>query len=135
MFGQPLLVGGEAALHELPDFVGNRDGVAVEVHAETGDDVGLRADAHRGAERLAREHVRAVELAGDHAIEDDLPVGLWLERDVQAFVFEEALFVRDGERRHVGELDEAELELFFFGPLAGGRGVHGERQRWRQRLR
>ena len=43
-----------------------------------------------------------------------LPVGLRLERDVQAFVLEEAFLVGDGERRHVGELDEAELELFFF---------------------
>ena len=93
-----------------------------------GDDVGLRADADRRAERLAREHVRAVELAGDHAIENDLPVGLRLERDVQAFVLEEALLVRDGERRHVGELDEAELELLFLGTLAGGDGVGEDKQ-------
>ena len=78
-----------------------------------GDDVGLGAEADRGAERLAREHVRAVELAGDDAIEDDLPVGLRLERHVQAFVFEVAFLIGDGERRHVGELDEAELQLFF----------------------
>ena len=71
----------------------------------------LRAEADRRAERLARQHVRAVELARDHAVEQHLPVRLRLERDVQAFVLEVAELVRDRERRHVGELDEAELEL------------------------
>ena len=124
-----LRVLGHTGLHQFPHFVGNRDRVAVQIHAEAGDDIGFGADTHCGAERLAREHVRTVEFTGDHAIEDDLPVGLWLERDIQAFILEEALFVRDGERRHVGELDEAELELFLLGPLAGCRGVHRERQR------
>ena len=40
----------------------------------------LRAEADGRAERLAGEHVRAVELAVDHPIEQDLPVGLGLER-------------------------------------------------------
>ena len=35
------------------------------------------------------------------------------ERDVQALVREEALLLGDRERRHVGQLDEAELELVF----------------------
>ena len=32
------------------------------------DDVRLGADADRGAKRLARQHVRAVELAVDHTV-------------------------------------------------------------------
>ena len=83
----------------------------------------LGADADRGAERLARQHVRAVEFAGDHAVEHHLPVGLRLERDVQAFLLEEALLVGDGERRHVGELDEAELQLLL---------LHHQRRRARR---
>ena len=71
----------------------------------------LGAEADGGAERLAGQHVRAVELAGDHAVEQHLPVGLRFERDVEAFLLEEALLLGDGERRHVGELDEAELQL------------------------
>ena len=67
--------------------------------------------ADGGGQRLAGQHVGAVELAGDDAVEQHLPVGLRLERDVEPFVLEEALLVGDGERRHVGELDEAELEL------------------------
>ena len=81
------------------------------------------------------QHVRAVELAGDDAVEHDLPVGLRLERDVQAFVLEEALFIGDGERRHVGQLDEAELELLLLGTFACGGGVRGETTEWRRRLR
>src|SRR5690606_3370302 len=60
---------------------------------------------------LAREHVRAVELAGDNAIEQHLPVGLRLERYEEPFVLEVTELVRNRERRHVRELDESELEL------------------------
>ncbi len=71
----------------------------------------LGAVADGGGERLAGEHVGAVEFTGDHPVEQHLPVGLRLEGDVEAFVFEEAFLVGDRERRHVGQLDEAELEL------------------------
>ncbi len=71
----------------------------------------VRAESDRGSERLAGEHMRAVELAGDHAIEQHLPVRLRLERHEQTFVFEIAELVGNRERRHVRELDEAELEL------------------------
>ena len=46
-----------------------------------------------------------------HAVEQHLPVRLRLERDEQALVLEVAELVGDRERRHVGELDEAELQL------------------------
>jgi hypothetical protein len=77
---------------------------------------------------LPGEHVRAVEFTVDHAIENDFPVGLWLERDIQPFVFEVALFIRDGERRHVGEFDEPEFELFFLRSFSGGDRVGDGKQ-------
>ncbi len=43
----------------------------------------------------------------------DLPVRLRLESDVETLVLEVAFFVGDGERRHVRQLDEAELDLLF----------------------
>jgi hypothetical protein len=97
----------------FPHRVGNGDAVAVQVHREGGDDVGLGAEADGRAERLAGQHMGAVELAVDHAVEQYLPVGLGFERDVEAFVFEETLLVGDGQRRHVGELDEAEFQVGF----------------------
>ncbi len=76
--------------------------------------MGLGAEADGGGERLAGQHVGAIELAGDDAVEQHLPVGLRLERDVEPFVLEVALLVGDGERRHIGELDEAEVQLVLF---------------------
>src|SRR5438876_10513342 len=55
--------------------------------------------------------MRAVELAIAHPIEQRLPVGLGLERHNESFVLEEALLIGDRQRSHVGELDEAELEV------------------------
>ena len=46
------------------------------------------------------------------------------ERDVEPFVLEEALLVGDGERRHVGELDEAELQLVLLERQHLGRAAH-----------
>src|SRR5439155_21747837 len=67
--------------------------------------------ANGGSERLARQHVRAVELAIDHSVEQSLPVGLRLERHNESFVLEEALHIGDRQRSHVAKLDEAELEV------------------------
>jgi hypothetical protein len=75
-FGSPFSSVARPALHQPPDFVGDRDRVAIQIHAERRDDVGLRANTDGCTQRLAGEHVRTVELAGDHAIEHDLPVGL-----------------------------------------------------------
>ena len=60
-----------------------------------------------------RQVISAVELAVDNAVEQYLPVGLRLELDIQALVLEVSLLVADRQRRHVGELDEAELQVFF----------------------
>jgi hypothetical protein len=56
-------------------------------------DLGLGADADRGAERLPGQHVRAIELAVDHPVEQHFPVGLGFERDVEAFILEIALLI------------------------------------------
>ncbi len=102
-----------------------------------------RSEADRCTKRLAREHVRAVELARDHSIEQHFPVRLRLERHVETLVLEVAELVRDRERRHVRELDEAELELVFFQRPRGGtsrsrrdrceRGARAEHNRERRR--
>ena len=55
------------------------------------------------------------EPAVDQAVEQHRPVGLRLERDLQTFVFEVTLVVGDGQRRHVGQLDEAGLEVVLLG--------------------
>ena len=119
---------GIDGLHLLPDRVRDRDAVAVQIHAEGRDHVGLRADADGRADRLSREHVRAVELAADHAIEQDLPVRLGFEGHEESFVLEEPELLRDHERRAVGQLDEAELELVLLelegrGRSSGSRNV------------
>jgi hypothetical protein len=67
-------------------------------------------------------------------IEQHLPVRLRLERDVEPLVLEVAELVRNRERRHVGELDEAELELVLLErgrrrERAGGRERRGREGR------
>ncbi len=106
---------GHIGFHLLPDGVRHRDGIAIEVHGEGRNDVGLGAKADGGANRLAGEHVRAVQLTVDDTVQQHLPVGLGFERDIEAFIFEKALFVGNGQGRHVGELDEAKLQFFFLG--------------------
>ena len=101
-------------LHLGPNGVGHGDGVAVEVHGKGRDHVCLGTKTDGGAERLTGQHVCTVQLAHDHAIQQYLPVGLCLKGDVQAFVFEEAFLVGDGQRGHVGEFDKAEFEFDFF---------------------
>ncbi|MCY1537692.1 hypothetical protein D9M68_732000 [compost metagenome] len=121
---------GQVLLHLGPHRVGHGDAVAVEVHAEGRDDVGLGAESDGGAQRLAGQHVRAVELTVDHPVQQHLPVGLGFERHVQAFVFEVALFIGHHERGAVGQLDEAELQGLLFracGFLRQGRQTQGRR--------
>ena len=115
MNGLAVGAGRNVLLHLGPDLVRHRDAVAVEIHREGRDDVGLGAEADGRGDRLAGQHVRAIELAGDDAVEQHFPVGLRLEGDEEAFVFEEALLLGDGDRHHVGELDEAELQLVLLG--------------------
>ena len=120
----PAAFGGQARLDLRPDLVRQRDGIAVEVEAERRDQIGLGAIADGRRDGLSRQHVRAVQLPADHPVEQDLPVRLRLERDVQPFLGEEALFLGDGQRRHVGQLDEAQLQVRLFRlPVdRGGRG-------------
>jgi hypothetical protein len=47
--------------------------------------------------------------------------------DVQAFVLEETLLLGDGQRHHVGELDETEFEVFLF--QIGGLDDSAQQQR------
>ena len=103
-------------LHLLPYRIGDGDAVAVQVHAESGDDVRLGAEADGGGQRLTGQHVGAVELAVDHAVEQHLPVGLGLQRHIQPFVLEVTFLVGDRQRRHIGELDKAERQLRLFRP-------------------
>jgi hypothetical protein len=58
-----------------------------------------------------KQHMRAVKLAVDHAIEQDFPVRLRLERHEQTLVEEASLFICDREQGHVCELDETEGQL------------------------
>jgi hypothetical protein len=74
---------------------------------------------------MAGQHVGTVQLAGDGAIKQYLPVGLSFQSDVQAFVLEEAFFLGDGQRHHIRQLDKAELQLFLFREAnLGCRQVH-----------
>ena len=49
--------------------------------------------------------------------------------DVQSFVLEKALFLGDRDRRHVGQLDEAELEIFLLGLERGPSAMLGAKMR------
>jgi len=55
--------------------------------------------------------VRAVELTANDSVEQDLPVRLRLEDDVELLGLEEAELLCDDQGRAVRQLDEAELEL------------------------
>ena len=101
-------------LHLFPDVVGNGDAVAVQIHAERRDDVCLRADADGRGNRLAGQHVRAVQFAGDDAVEQNFPVRLRLKRNIKSFVIEIAVLLGNHQRRAVGQFDEAEFEHGFF---------------------
>lgn len=102
----------DVLLHLFPDFIGNGDAVAVQIHRESGNDMSLGTEADGRTERLTGQHVCAVQFPGDDAVEQDFPVGLRLESYVKSFVFEKAFFIGNCQRSHVGQFDEAELQLF-----------------------
>ena len=52
--------------------------------------------------------------SGNNRFQQYFPVGLRFQGDIQTFVLEKAFFIGNGEWRHVGELDETELELRLF---------------------
>ena len=87
----------------------------------------LGAVADGRGDGLARQHLRAVNLAIQDAVKEGLPNRLGLRRHVKALNGEKALFLGDGEGGHVGQLDEAKGQLIFlnpggFGESGGGKG-------------
>ena len=105
---------GYVGLHLLPDLVGDRDAIAVEIHAAGGNNVGLGAETNGRANRLPGQHVRPVEFAVNDAIEQHLPIGLRLQGDEKPLVLKEELLLGNDQGRAVGQLDETELEFVFF---------------------
>ena len=124
---------GQLGRHGRPDAVGHRDGVTVEIHGKRRHQLGLGADADVGGQGLARQHLGAVQLAVDHPIQQDLPVRLGLQGHVEPLVLEIAPLVGHRQRRHVGQLDEAESELLLLGGTH--RGQHRQRQHRQQHPR
>ena len=106
--------------HLAPDIVRYRDAITVKVHAECSDNVCLSTEANGCAQRLARQHVCTVQLTIDNAVEQDFPVSLSFQSDVQTFFFEITFFIGDGQRSHVGQLDKTKLQFFFFCPFFSG---------------
>jgi len=89
--------------------------------------VGAGADPERGGDRLAGEHVSPVELPGDDALQEDLPVRLGRELHIQALLGEIAFLVSDHQRRAVGQLDEAEFQVALLrGERPGAEGQFGQ---------
>ena len=101
-------------LHLRPDVVGHGDAVAVVVETVGGDDVCLGAEADRGSDRLTGEHVRSVEFTADDPVEENFPVGLGFEPDIQTFRLKEQLLLGNHQGSTVRELDEAERECVLF---------------------
>src|SRR3546814_4703995 len=89
---------GQARLDHAPDLVRQGDRVAVQVQAQRRDEIGLGAIADGRRDRLTGEHVRAVKLPADDAVQKHLPVGLRLQRDVQPF------FLEKRSEEHTSEL-------------------------------
>lgn len=100
---------GIVFLHLGPDVVGDGDAVAIEIHGEGGDDVRFGAEADGRGDGLTGEHVGSVEFAGNDVVEEGLPVGLGDNFDLEAFVFEEALFLGDDDGSAIGKFDKAEF--------------------------
>ena len=120
-------------LHFFPHRIGNGDAVAVQIHAECGNDVGFGAVANGGPQRLASKHVRAIQLTVNDPVQQDFPVGLGFQGHKQAFFLEIAFLVSDGQRGHVGEFDKAELEIRLLRPAQRIIRHGGSRQAQRHR--
>ncbi len=101
--------------HLLPYVVRYGNAVAVQVHAERGDDVRLGAVTNGRTKWLACQHVGAIKGAGHHAVKQNFPVGLGFQFHEQAFIQEKSLFPGNGQWRHVRQFDEAELQVWLFG--------------------
>ena len=79
--------------------------------------MGFCAVADGRRQWLARQHVRARQLAVDDPIQQDLPVCLRLKCYIQPLIFKKALLIGNRQRGHVGKLDEAEGKLRFLKPF------------------
>ena len=100
------------------------------------DDMSFGAKADRRGQRLTGQHMCAIQRPVDHAVQQNFPVGLGFQGHKQAFVIEKALFVGNGQRRHVCQLDKAKGQLVFLkvkhlsptwiGEGCGGRKGRGE---------
>ena len=101
-------------LHLRPDGIRNGDAISVQVHGERSDHIRLGPDADCRSDRLAGEHVSAVDVAGDDIVEKDLPVRLGDDFHGETLVIKEAFFLGDNDGCAVGEFDEAEFQLVFF---------------------
>ena len=124
--------GGQARFHHGPDRIADGDRVAVQIHRQRRHDMGLRAIADGRGQGLARQHMRPVQLARDHPVQQHLPIRLRFQRDEQALVFKELLFIGDGQRGHIGQLDEAKRQVRLFdiqrlGPCRAGQGRAGQK--------
>ena len=95
---------------------------------ERGHDMGAGAIPDGRGERLARQHMRAVKGAVDHAVEQDFPIRLCLSGNEQPFVLKIALFIGHGRRGHVGQFDKAEFQLVHFKVKLVGQGGAGQQR-------
>ena len=66
-------------------------------------------------QRLACQHMRAVQVAVDHTVQQHLPVGLRFQCDEQALILEIAALICDGQGGHIGQFDETECQILDFG--------------------
>ena len=108
----------QVLLHFIPNRIRHRDAIAVQIHAEGCDHVCLGANPNGCAQWLTGQHVGTIELSIDHAVEQNFPVGLSFQRDIQTFVLEESFLVSDNQRCTVRQFDEAKFQFFFFWTLA-----------------
>ena len=119
---------GNVGQHLFPNLVGDGDPVAVQVHRKGRDDMRLSPVANGRRQGLPGQHMRAVQLAVDHPIQQHFPVGLGFEGDKKPLIKEVALLIGNGERGHVCQLDKTEGQHVLFKVKQfseSGAGHHG----------
>ena len=93
----------------FPEFVGKRDGVAVQIQHERGEAFhGDGAEAERGGERHGGERVRGVEFAVDNFIADGGPAEFAAQLHVQSEFAEQPQLQRHHQRRAIRERHKAQ---------------------------
>ena len=106
----PIRIFLETGFNLIPDLVGQRDRIAIEVERERRDQFGLGAVADGRGQWLSGEHMRAVQLTTNHPVQQHFPVRLRFQSDIQTFFGEKPLFLGNRQRGHIGELDEPEFQ-------------------------